>query len=471
MADKKQAKAQPQSYEAEQSVLGACLVSVEAVHEVLDRLTDEVWYWPKHKLIWQAITELADKQEPADLVTVTQTLRAAKHLDKVGGDLYLDELMDACPFPGNVVSYAGVVLEKYRLRAVFTVANEVSGKSYEPDADPEQLIDAAMRSLQDLSRVQGVRVASSSQTSIELMEDLERLSEARGGGVQTTYKLYDDVAGWWQRAEMVILAGRPKMGKTAAACDIARRNASRRKVRIAYYGGEMPARHLKARMISGHASEYMNLNLPYSWMLTRPHWVKDNLKQIQQAVSSFESRTAGRIQIFDGRQPVERVASTFKAMRRDHPEDTWLFIVDYLQRLDGPRRMQLYDRTDWNVSRLKDMAQQLDAPVLVLAQFNRAPARDRGVDAEPEVHELLGGGVIEQEADRVMILHRPALPRDPNTNEPVADDVHERKLIQKIARNAPTARQLVDWLPEVGRLDDGASDDRSYEHGDADSPF
>lgn len=470
------ARVQPQSYEAEQSVLGACLIDTQGYENCQEYVNANSFYWPKHQLIWMVIETLALRDEPVDLITVTEELRKRDQYEGVGGDIYLDELQAAMPFPMNVEHYARVVEEKFRLRRIFEIGNTVAQSTFQPNAVPDELLNDAIKQFDNLE-TDHLQAETAEETNQKMANSMRSMSDDAGSwkGFATTYPKCDEGYegrprfGLVRPGECVVLAGYPKMGKSLAVGDMVRRNVERRGIRAVFTTTEMGTDELKTRFVSAHAHEHYGRVMPFQEMLQNPEYAKKNQEEWWGYVRSLDRMTQERLHFFAGRRTIRELRSIFRKIRRRYPDDELVFVVDYIQDVVALNpRDDIYHRVQKNMRMCKHIAQELHAVVLVVSQFNQEGRRKRGPDAEPQPNEALGGGAIHEICDRFWTLHRPPLRRDKESGEPLEDDVPIRYLIQKIGRNVAPSRQDLAWLSEVGRIID--YNDKPL-HKDEDAPF
>jgi replicative DNA helicase len=459
-------KIQPQSYEAEQSVLGAVLVDTTAFSKIVDYVHEDSFYWPKHKFVYQVMQDLFNNNEPIDLITVTQALRSREQLEDVGGDLYLDELQDATPFPSNVEFYAKLVQEKYVLRTIFTVSNETAEKVYDPDAEPETVLDGAIASFFDLQKYRD-RHAYRAFKDIghETMEELDRISQRSGQltGITSGFKALDKLTGGFQASDLIILAARPSMGKTALALSFALNAAIHSKLPIGIVSLEMSAKQIAMRMISGYSKVPL-------WKVRQANWSKEEGRRVANAVGKLSELP---IYIDDtAYQTVTDVRARAKRLKMTYGCE--MIVFDYLQLMQPPNRVESQQQFIATVSRqLKGLAKELDLPVIALSQLSRA-VETRGGSKKPILSDLRDSGAIEQDADVVMFVYRQAYyDRLENKAEEELDNTSE--VIIGKQRNGPTGVAELTFLPEFAAFTDKegifSDEDVPMETGTTESPF
>ncbi len=459
-------KIQPQSYEAEQSVLGAVLVDTTAFSKIVDYVHEDSFYWPKHKFIFQVMQDLFNNNEPIDLITVTQALKAREQLEDIGGDLYLDELQDATPFPSNVEFYAKVVQEKYILRTIFTVSNETAEKVYDPDADPEIVLDDAIANFFDLQKYKD-RQAYRAFKDIghETMEELDRISQRSGQltGITSGFKALDKLTGGFQSSDLVILAARPSMGKTALALSFALNAAIHSKLPVGIVSLEMSAKQIAMRMISSYSKVPL-------FKVRQANWTKEEGRRIGNAVGKLSELP---IYIDDtAYQTITDVRARAKRLKMTYGCE--LIMFDYLQLMQPPNRVESQQQFIAMVSRqLKGLAKELDVPVVALSQLSRA-VETRGGSKKPILSDLRDSGAIEQDADVVMFIYRQAYyDKLESKSEEELDNTSEVIIAKQ--RNGPTGVAQLTFLPEYATFTDKegifSEENIPVETGSTETPF
>ncbi len=464
--DSSPTKVQPQSYEAEQSVLGAVLVDTTAFSKIVDFVHEDSFYWPKHRIIFIVMQDLFNQNEPIDLVTVTQSLKAKNELENVGGDLYLDELQDATPFPSNVEFYAKVVQEKYILRTIFTVSNETAEKVYNPDADPQFVLEEAITSFFDLQKYRD-RHAYRPMKDIghETLEELNKISE-RGGqltGITSGFKALDKLTGGFQPSDLVILAARPSMGKTALALSFALNAAVHSKKPVGVVSLEMSAKQIAMRLISTYSKVPL-------YKVRQASASKEEWRRIANAVAKLSELP---IYVDDtAYQTITDVRARAKRLKMTYGCE--MIVFDYLQLMQPPNRVESQQQFIAMVSRqLKGLAKEMDVPVIALSQLSRA-VETRGGSKRPILSDLRDSGAIEQDADVVMFVYRQAYYDKLEKKSDEELDNTAEVIIGK-QRNGPTGVAELTFLSEFAAFQDKegifSEADIPESTGDQETPF
>ena len=387
----------PHDEEAEKSVLGSTLIEPSALIEIADRLTPEHFYFEKHRRIYEAILELYEKTEPIDLITLTAQLKKDKSLAKIGGSAYLSELLEVVPTAGNIKHYSTIVEEAYIKRTLISVAAKTTELSFRDDQEVKDLLEQAESSIFNLSRQHIKRDFTALKDA--LVSSFERINEIhkRGGelrGVSTGFKDLDDKLAGLQDSNLIVLAARPGMGKSAFSLNIAKHAALVAKVPVAFFSLEMSKEELVDRLLVAQA----NID---AWRLKTGKLSDADLGSITKAMSELSTAKL----FIDDTPGLNVMEMRTKARKLQLEHNIGLVIVDYLQLVNAGRR---YENRVVEVSMisqsLKNLARELKVPVLALSQLSRA-VESRGVK-RPQLADLRESGAIEQDADVVMFLYR-----------------------------------------------------------------
>src|SRR5437867_44108 len=382
----------PQNLEAESSVLGGILLENDAINVVLELLRTGDFYRESHRKIFRAMIELADRSEPVDIITLSECLKNRGELEAVGGSAYLASLNDFVPTAANISYYARIVREKSILRHLINAATEVATKGYDGTGNVEELLDSAERAIFDITeqRIKGsfVKVGDMMKDSIKMVEKLfERKTMITG--VPTGFKDLDTKTAGLQPADLIIVAARPGMGKTAFSLNIAS-HAAFSGYGVAVFSLEMAKEQLALRLLCSEArvdnskvrTGYLS-DRDFPKLATAAGRLHDALIFIDDtpAISVLELRTKAR-----------RIA-------RDREKKLGLIIVDYLQLMRGTGAAQNREQEISEISRsLKALAKELNVPVLAVSQLN-SRVEDRN-DKTPQLSDLRESGAIEQDANR-----------------------------------------------------------------------
>jgi replicative DNA helicase len=394
-------KLPPQSIELEEAVLGALMIEKDALNSVIDILKADSFYKESHQRIYNAIITLFTNSEPIDLLTVTTQLRQLGELEIVGGAQYITALTTKINSAANIEYHARVVAQSAMKREMITVASKILQDAFEDTTDVFTLLDAVEQSLFKISE-SNIRknYADMSTLMTEALRELERRREQKDGltGVPSGFTQLDRLTSGWQPTELIILAARPAMGKTAFVVSSLRNAAVDFNIPVAIFSLEMSAVQLVNRMISAEAeidSEKLKKGTlaPHEW--TQLHQRIDRLM---------------RAPIFIDDTPALSILELrAKCRRLKQQHDIQMVVIDYLQLMqgDGGKGGGNREQEIASISRaLKNLAKELNVPVIALSQLSRA-VETRGGDKRPQLSDLRESGSIEQDADMVAFLYRP----------------------------------------------------------------
>ncbi len=418
----------PQNVDAEQSILGAVLLENSALSKALEVIVEEDFHRGAHRTIFAGMIELSERNEVVDQITLTELLKTKGQLEQVGGAAYVAELVQAVPSASNIRHHCKIVREKSLLRGLIRVATDVVSKGYDELEESGDLLEYAEREIFRLGqgRVDRSFVAMHQivKESVELVDRLFSRKE-RITGVPTGYRVIDDVTAGLQPSDLIIIAGRPSMGKTSLALGIAEYAAIRANLTVGIFSLEMSQAQLVLRMLSSQA--FLDSHALRTGQLTPEDW-----RSLCDAADRLER---ARIFIDDsGGLTVQQMRSKARRLKAEQGLD--LLIIDYLQLMQGHSRAESRQQEISDISRsLKAFAKELDIPVLALSQLSRAVESRK--PPIPVLADLRESGAIEQDADIVMFIYRDEV-YNPDTEEKGLADILIRK-----HRNGPTGdRQL-----------------------------
>ena len=393
-------KIPPQALDLEEVVLGAMMIDKKGVDEVVDLLSPESFYKESHQHIFAAIIILLEKSDPIDLLTVSGQLKKEGKLEKVGGDFYLISLTQKVSSSAHIEFHARIILQKFIQRSLIKISSEIIEESYDESVDVFDLLDNAESKLYDITLG---NVKKSTETAQDLViqakKKIEEIANKEGlSGVPSGFERVDKVTSGWQPSDLVIIAARPGMGKTALTLSMARNMAVNNNVPVAFFSLEMSSVQLITRLISsetGLSSEKLRTG-----RLEKHEWEQLNVKvkSLEQAPLFIDDTPA--LSIFDLRAKARRLASQHKIK---------LLIVDYLQLMTvgGNNKTGNREQEISTISRnLKSLAKELDIPVIALSQLSRAVETRTG-SKRPILSDLRESGAIEQDADIVSFIYRP----------------------------------------------------------------
>ena len=390
----------PQSLEAEQALIGSVMLRPEAIHDVSDVVHEDDFYADKHRTVWRACLELISKAEPIDLLSLSTKLKDKSELDRIGGSSYLSELVSLVPSASNVRHYATIVQKKSMMRRLIEAGEHISAMSFSEEGDLEEIIDNAEKRLFDVTNSVGThKFVELKDTLHEAWEQIEKLHSSQDElrGVPTGFKTLDNKLSGLQKSDLIILAARPSMGKTSLALDIARQAAVKHRIPTAIFSLEMSAQQLVQRMLAAESRID-------AWKLRTGKGLK------MEELSTHLRDAMGVLSqapIYVDDQPGNTILKMRAVARRLKAEkNLGLIIVDYLQ-LMTPTQSRGSDNLVQQITEisrsLKNLARDLDVPVLALSQLSRA-VENRG--GKPRLSDLRDSGSIEQDADVVMFIHR-----------------------------------------------------------------
>jgi replicative DNA helicase len=448
-------KVPPQAVDLEEAVLGAMMLEKDAVSAVIDILIPDVFYVDKHKRIYSAIQSLFTKSEPIDILTVTNELKSSGELEMVGGPYYITSLTSRIASAANIEFHARILLQKHIQRELITISTEIINEAYEDTTDVFSLLDKAEQNLFAVSET-NLRRNFEDMTSLvkQAIQDIESAkntdNKQKLRGVPSGFTALDRITSGWQKSDLIILAARPSMGKTALALTMARNVAVEFDKPIAFFSLEMSAVQLVTRLISSEtelkseklkrgdleAYEWQQLNDKISSLVNAKIFIDDT-----PALTIFELRA--------------------KCRRLKQQHDIQMVFIDYLQLMSsggdnkGNREQEISQ-----ISRsLKALAKELDVPVLALSQLSRAVESRPGGSKRPILSDLRESGAIEQDADLVLFIYRPEYYKIDQLDDGTPTHRMAEVIIAK-HRNGPTGDVKLRFIDTYARFEDfeGGSD-------------
>jgi len=427
----------PHSLEAEQSVLGAMIIDKEAIYVAVEWLSPEDFYKEANREIFEAILSLFNRNEPVDIITLSEELKKRGTLENVGGVSYLTDLSGGVATTSNIKYYCKIVKEKSTLRSLIKTCDEIIVKSYENSEDVNSIIEKAEKGIFDIT--QGRQKQGFHPIKKVLLDSFSKIEElaARQGeltGITTGFIDIDNRLSGLQKSDLILLAARPSMGKTALGINIATNAAIKGGASVAIFSLEMSKEQLVQRMISSVA--HVDLQKIISGRLNEDEWLKiiDSMGPLSQA-KVFIDDTPG----------ISLMEMKAKCRRLKLEKGLDLVLIDYLQlmQLDGSYESRQQEISA--ISRgLKGLAKEMDCPVLALSQLSRAP--ELRSDHRPILSDLRESGAIEQDADVVMFLYR---------DEYYHEDTDKKNIGEVIIakhRNGPTGTVELVWKKEFTKF-------------------
>jgi replicative DNA helicase len=387
----------PQNIEAEQSILGAILIDNDALPKALEIIDPEDFYKASHKKIFEAIIKLFDKNEPIDIITLTDCLKREESLEDIGGISYLSALVNMVPTSANIKYHSKIIREKALLRGLIRTATDIANRVYEENLDAEELVDYAEKSVFDISdkrvKVSFATLKEVIKNSFEMIEHLYDKKETITG-ISSGFKDLDELTSGLQRGELIVIGGRPSMGKTAFALNIAQHAGIELRETVAVFSLEMAKEQLAFRMLCAEAM--VNSSNVRKGIIRKEDWHK---------LTSAASRLTDAPIFIDDSSSISVLELRAKARRLKMEHGLSLVIVDYLQLMRGRRSFERREQEISEISRsLKALAKELNVPVIAVSQLNRSVEQRR--PPRPILADLRESGAIEQDADVILFLYR-----------------------------------------------------------------
>ncbi|MDR3609536.1 MAG: replicative DNA helicase [Ignavibacteriaceae bacterium] len=429
--------------EIEASVLGAMLIEKEAVAKAFELLTPDSFYLKEHKLIYEAMRYLFESSIPIDTVTLYDELKKREQVEEVGGIIYITKLSQNISSAANIEYHAKIILEKEILRGLITSAHDIARSAYSGTDDAFDILDDAERRIFEITEKHLKRSFLGMDRAVrEALEYIESIHSNKDlkFSVPTGFYELDDLLGGFQKSDLIIVAARPSMGKTAFALTLARNAAIDNKVPVGIFSLEMSTMQLVIRMLC--AEGRLNAHLVRTGKLPMDEAVKlsrNAHKLIESPVYVDDSPSQSILEI------------RAKARRLKVEKNIGMIIIDYLQLMTGPAKAESREREISHISRsLKALAKELNIPVIALAQLNRAV--EARTDKRPQLSDLRESGSIEQDADVVIFLNRPeyyGIMKDEsgNSNEGVAEVIIGKQ------RNGPIGDLRLAFVKEYARFE------------------
>ena len=444
-------KIPPHDIEAEETILSAIFINNDSLLDIIDILSPEDFYKGAHKKIFNVIIELANKQEPADLITVANGLKEKDQLESIGGAAYLATICDAAPIAVNAVHYARIIKGKSSLRELITASSAILEKCLEDKGDFEEIVDFAETSIFNVSE-------KKTQTSFQNLGDLininiDKLEEQQGNagglsGLSTGYLKLNNITSGLQKSDLIILAARPSMGKTALALNIARNVAVEERKPVAVFSLEMSNEQLSMRLLTSEAR--IDSNRLRTGFISQEDW--------QSATDA--AGVLNELPIFIDDSPnitaMEIRAKARKLYKRHN--ELGLIIIDYLQLMKPPFKTERRDLEIAEISRsLKALAKELNVPVMALSQLNRM--LEQRSDKRPMLSDLRESGALEQDADIVAFIYRDEV----YNKEPDNSKKGTAEIIVAKNRNGATGTALMHFLGAYTRFEELTSEIPGFE--------
>jgi len=390
----------PQATELEEAVLGALMLEKEAIFEIFDFLKPESFYVDAHQKIYAAIVSLSEHHKPIDMLTVIEELKRREELDEIGGAYFISQLTTRVASSAHIEFHARIISQKFIQRELIRVSDEIRSKAFDPSIDVDDLLDFSERELFNIAygqiKKESVPITELLKIAIQQIEDAAKREDGLSG-IPSGFTALDRVTSGWHKSDLVIIAARPAMGKTAFVLSMARNMAVYHKIAIAFFSLEMSSIQLVTRLVVGETElpadkikrgclenwEWEQLDYKIKNLVDAPIYIDDT-----PALSIFEFRA--------------------KARRLKMKHDIKAIVIDYLQLMTGSGESRgSREQEVSQISRsLKAIAKELDLPIIALSQLNRSVEMRSG-DKRPQLSDLRESGAIEQDADIVCFIHRP----------------------------------------------------------------
>ena len=438
-------KLPPQSIEAEESILSAILIDNNTLIDIIEILSADDFYKTAHQIIFTAVETLYSKSEPVDLVTLANMLREMDSLDKIGGAAYLAGLVDTVPMAVNARHYARIIHDKATLRRLIERSNAITKRCFEDGGNVDGIIEFAQGAVFEISEGKASQAFAPISKIIEI--NIDALEERQGNrslvtGVPTGFGKLDTLTSGFQNSDLIILAARPAMGKTAFALNMARNAAVEGGVPVAVFSLEMSKEQLSMRMLCAEAR--VDSSRIRSGFLNQDDWNR---------ITDAAGRLSEAPVFIDDSPDISTTSIRTKSMRMKMDKGLGLIIVDYLQLMRGSISTERRDLEISDISRsLKILAKELNVPVIALSQLNRK--LEERSDKRPQLSDLRESGALEQDADLVAFIYRDEVyNRDENNPQRGTAEIILAK-----QRNGPTGVAHLAFLKSYTRFENLATE-------------
>ena len=435
---------QPHSDEAEQAVLGSMLSDKSAVNKVFEKkLSAEQFYKSAHSLIFSAMAKLDKENEPIDTVSVVDTLTKSKDLDKVGGAYYISGLIEVVPTTAHIDRYIKIVIEKSILRNLIYLANDISKEAYDDSQEVDDILESVQKSIFGITQERLKKGFENIDPVLhKTFEKIDMIASHKGSviGVPSGFSDLDVKTTGFQKGDLIIIAGRPAMGKTSFALNMMRNAAIDSKKKIGFFSLEMANEQLAMRLLCSEARVDSNL-------VRRGDLPKSQYKNLSLAVGPLSKSDI----YLDDTPALSILELRAKARRLKNDVNLDMIIVDYLQLMQGPRGAENRQQEIATISRsMKALAKELEIPIVALSQLSRAVEQRTG-SKKPLLSDLRESGAIEQDADVVIFLYR-----DEVYNKD-ADNEGKAEIIVAKQRNGPTGTVEAAFISRYTRFENLAT--------------
>jgi len=434
----------PQAVETEMAVIGAMLIESQAVLKAIEVLDDGNFYKSAHAKIFSAIVSLFEKNEAIDVITLSEELTKRNELEDIGGSYYLTECISKVTTAANIDYHCKIVLEKYLLRKLISIATQITQDAYEGQEEAHVILDKSEQKIFEISEKKLKRGFEPINDILkETFKVIESYSERKGAviGVPSGFDELDKMTSGFQKSDFIVIAGRPSMGKTALSLNIARHASIEAKIPVAVFSLEMSNYQLAMRMLCSEAKIS-------SHKLRTGYIGEDDWQKLSLCVGSLAEAPI----FIDDSATLDILELRSKARRFKAEKDIGMVIIDYLQLLQGPPGSESRQQEISAISRsLKAMAKEIDVPVIALSQLSRA-VETRGGDRRPILADLRESGAIEQDADVVLFIYRPWVYMTEKEREDNETEKGHAEIIIGKQRNGPVGKIDLTFLDDYARF-------------------
>ena len=451
-------KLPPQAVDLEEVVLGAMMIDKKGVDEVIDILQPEAFYKESHQLIFSSIISLFEKQEPIDIKTVSFQLKKDGNLNTVGGDYYLIELSQKVSSSAHIEFHSRIILQKFIQRKLISISNDIIEDSYDETSDVFDLLDKAESKIYDISQRNLKKDTQSAEDLVlAAKKKIEEISKKEGlSGIASGFGEIDRLTSGWQPSDLIIVAARPGMGKTAFTLSMARNITVENNIPVAFFSLEMSAIQLITRLISSETG--LNSEKLRTGKLEKFEWELLNVKVTNLENAPLYIDDTPSLSIFELRAKARRLSSQFGIK---------LIVVDYLQlmTLGSSQKTGNREQEISTISRnLKALAKELDIPIIALSQLSRA-VELRGGTKRPILSDLRESGAIEQDADIVSFLYRPEYYKiDEWDDEERSPALGQAEFIVAKHRNGGLSSIKLKFINSLGKFENLSSFENPFEY-------
>jgi len=438
MADIILEKVPPQNLEAEMAVLGSMLMDVDAISIATESLDKESFYKDTHKKIFEAIRDLYNANKAVDIITLIDELKRNETLDEIGGASFLTALVNSVPTAANISHYVSIVKERYILRTLINNSTKIISICYESEGNVDEVVDSAERFIFEVSdRKHHGSYLHLKEIIKDSIENIDRLYQKKAHitGIPTGFIDFDSKTSGLQESDLIVIAGRPSMGKSALALGIAEYAGVVEKIPLAFFSLEMSKEQLVQRMLCSHAK--VDAHKVRTGYLSPSDWPR---------LTAAAGKLSEAPIFIDDSPAISVMELRAKARRLKAHQDIKLIILDYMQLMRGSGHEENRQQEISDISRsLKSLARELSVPVVAISQLSRAV--EARTDHRPQLSDLRESGAIEQDADVVVLILREEYYRPTPENEGIAEVIIAKQ------RNGPVGSMKLTFIKEYTRFE------------------